>query len=86
MIMQFNIRSCHSTSDLKFKHIFLWIARNDTVFNDNAWLDQKFKKSIWNAMVDNGRAAWIKTVEKYRRSPLLQDHILAKFVFIDNKQ
>ena len=38
---------------------FLWIARNDTVFNHDAWPDQKVEKSIWNALVNYGTAAWL---------------------------
>ena len=47
----------------------LWISRNDTVFNHSSWPEQKIFVSIWNSIVEYGKAAWLKTIQLCRRSP-----------------
>jgi hypothetical protein len=45
----------------------LWVARNDTIFNQQRWPRAKVEGSIWNSLTDYGRAAWAKLLKhKFR--------------------
>jgi hypothetical protein len=38
----------------------IWIARNDAVFNQVLWTQQRLAGTIWASLIKYGKLAWLK--------------------------
>lgn len=55
----------------------LWIQRNDMVFNNQAWTDERLLQYIWSGLLDYGCVEWAKVCNKHPRTLLAQRKLVA---------
>lgn len=58
----------------------LWIERNDKVFNNCAWTNEKLFQTVWTDIIDYGRVEWDRVRIKKKTHPDLAARELGKFV------
>jgi hypothetical protein len=47
----------------------LWLERLDVAYNKIMWHPEKLRSFIWLGLVDYGRMAWKKTIDKCKKNP-----------------
>jgi hypothetical protein len=57
----------------------LWLERLDASYNKIVWHPEKLLSFIWLGMVDYGRVAWKKTLDKCKRNPIKAHSTRTKF-------
>jgi hypothetical protein len=58
---------------------FLWLERLDASFNRVVWHEEKLEHCIWLGLIDYGRMAWKKTLDKCKHNPAKTNSSKAKF-------
>jgi hypothetical protein len=56
----------------------MWTQRNDKIFGNIMWTDDRIIASIWQALLDYGQAAWKNTID-CRKTPKQRAKLLCKF-------
>ena len=57
----------------------IWIARNDVVFNQENWDNEKIRGMIWRGLSDYARNAWKATLARIQENPQSSTIELSKF-------
>jgi hypothetical protein len=57
----------------------IWLARNDSSFNNVQWDQEKIKQVMWQEFCDYRHSAWSKTQENVRKDPTSVEAALAQF-------
>jgi hypothetical protein len=57
----------------------LWLETCDVVFNHTRWHEEKMKSLVWLGLIDYGRMAWHKALNKCKHNPCKRKSTIDKF-------
>jgi hypothetical protein len=57
----------------------LWTERNEAVFDGLFWSSKQLRAKIWVGIIDYGRLAWQKLLDRCKRSPDKSHEVKSQF-------
>jgi hypothetical protein len=58
----------------------LWIERNEAAFDGVFWSPEQLRRKIWVSIIDYGRLAWQKLLDRCKRSPDKRNKLTSQFM------